>query len=69
LDIASPPAAYRAEHGTESWELDALSPEVLDGLARKAVEKELDRQAWDAALEPEEASRTRITKLVRRLGR
>jgi hypothetical protein len=62
-------AAYRAEHGTESWELDALSPEVLDQLARDAVELELDLVAWAEARAQEEASRARIEKLVKRLGR
>ena len=61
-------AAYRAEHGTESWELDALSPEVLDQLARDEVEAELDAALWKRALAKEKASRARITKLVGRGG-
>jgi hypothetical protein len=78
VDLYNPPAnpakitdpryaAYVREHGTESWELDALSPEVLDQLARDAIEAELDHDTWTEALDHERRSRTKLTALVKKM--
>ena len=40
-------AAYVEEHGDESWELDALPPDVLDGLVREFIGGLLDRDLFD----------------------
>ena len=40
---------YVAEHGYSSWELDALSPEVMEQLIDDAVEEVVDREAFDDA--------------------
>lgn len=40
-------AAYIAEFGGESWELDALEPAVIAGLIRAAIEKLINRRKWD----------------------
>ena len=42
-------AAYMTEYGDESWELDALSPETLDGLIRRAVTAVLNKKRWKEA--------------------
>ena len=34
-------AGYIAEHGSHSWELDALKPEILDGLITEAIKNNL----------------------------
>jgi hypothetical protein len=60
-------AAYVSEHGTESWELDALSPEVLDQLARDAIEAELDHDAWAEALAHEHVNRKKLAALVKKM--
>lgn len=39
-------AKYIQEHGSESWELDALEPEVIEDLIRNAVESLIDQKAW-----------------------
>jgi len=52
--------AYRREHGEESWELDALSPGILDGLIISAVEEVLDRQAWDISTARLEEQRSEL---------
>jgi hypothetical protein len=39
---------------TECWELDALSPSVIDGLIREELEPMVDRAQW-ATLKMEEA--------------
>lgn len=40
-------AAYIAEFGDDSWELDALDPKVITGLIRKEVNALKDRAIWD----------------------
>lgn len=35
-------AAYQAEHGDESWELDALEPAVIEALVRDFIESTID---------------------------
>lgn len=47
-------AGYVAEHGYESWELDALPPDVLDDLIASHIEALRDEEAWiDRAVEQE----------------
>ena len=39
---------YIAEYGNDSWELDALRPDVMEGIIREAIEEFIDDQdAWD----------------------
>lgn len=47
---------YVEQFGEESWELDALDPDVLVQLIRDAVEPHIDPRKW-AAAEAEEAKR------------
>lgn len=42
-------ATYRETHGDQSWELDALSPPVIDRLIADALDGLIDRAVWDAA--------------------
>ena len=37
---------YVAEHGYESWELDALEPSIIVGLIREEVDKHRDMDLW-----------------------
>jgi hypothetical protein len=46
-------ARYIEEFGDESWELDALEPQAIEGLIEQAVLKIRDEQLWDAALKRE----------------
>jgi hypothetical protein len=45
--------SYIEQYGESSWELDALSPLVIDKLIEKAVKKVLDKDAWATAMERE----------------
>lgn len=56
-------AAYIAEFGHESWELDALDPSVLDGLVRGAIERFIDRGKMDAAEALQAEHRATLTKI------
>jgi len=38
---------YISEFGNECWELDALPPDVLQDLVRKAIEDNLDSELWN----------------------
>jgi hypothetical protein len=48
---------YIAEYGNESWELDALPPEVLSQLVEEAVEDVIDQAKWDSVYEEQEEGR------------
>lgn len=54
-------ASYQAEFGDESWELDALAPDVLADLVRNEVERYLDGQAWEESLRIQETDREDLT--------
>lgn len=41
--------AYKAVHGSQSWELDSLSPEVLSDIVRKSVLMFRDEPKWKAS--------------------
>jgi hypothetical protein len=62
-------AGYVATHGYESWELDALPPDVLDELIRGEIEAEIDDEAYQAEVDRETAERDRLYTLAREWGR
>jgi hypothetical protein len=45
--------SYISIYGNESWELDALEPDVLAGLVRSFVESNRQEDEWEAAVEEE----------------
>lgn len=59
-------AAYVAEFGHESWELDALEPRVLVELIRGAVEDIRDEDKWSLKLEEEERHREQLGQASQR---
>lgn len=48
---------YVEEFGEECWELDALDPDVLEGLIRSEIEPLINRRVWDAAKSNEDQSK------------
>lgn len=46
-------ARYVDRFGTDSWELDALHPSVVERVISEAVESIIDRDPWDGAMEAE----------------
>jgi len=52
--------AYAAQHGTSSWELDALDPKVIDQLIDTEVQSEIDPTAWDNSKDREKANRQKL---------
>ena len=55
---------YIAEHGNKSWELDALSPEVLEKIVKKAVLAVLDTLQFDIMLGKEEEDKEKLQELI-----
>jgi hypothetical protein len=52
---------YLEEHGDESWELDALPPDVLVDLLNSKIDDVIDQDAWNARLAEENADRARLS--------
>lgn len=57
---------YRAEHGEDSWELDALEPQVLRELCREHVESHLDRNLFDHQQEKQDHGRQILSRISKR---
>jgi hypothetical protein len=55
---------YIRKHGNLSWELDALSPSVLVGLIRAAIEPHIDQYEWDIC-QDREAENKELLRRVR----
>lgn len=55
---------YIAEHGDQSWELDALPPNVLDQLLRDTLEEFIDRDAYDDIVEQEDKDKSALRRFA-----
>ena len=53
-------SGYVRLYGLESWELDALEPQVLDGLISRAIESFMNQELYDQMIEQEEAGKEAI---------
>lgn len=58
-------AGYEAKFGSESWELDALDPKVIDRLISKEIEKYINWEAWEEVKEKEDKAKEKIEKLAK----
>lgn len=54
---------YIAEHGNESWELDALQPDVISALVNKHILENMDEELFDAATARQETTRAELTEI------
>lgn len=57
---------YIQEHGTQSWELDALEPTVLDALITENILQYRDNEKWNERKNKEEVHREHLGKAARR---
>lgn len=57
--------AYIAEHGNESWELDALEPKVLAKLVEAHILRYRDNAAWNSVILKESKHKGRLARLVK----
>ncbi len=56
-------AGYISKFGDESWELDALPPEILAGLVRDQIVQIRDEKKWKAAVEREKEHRRLLNQV------
>lgn len=61
-------AQYQQEHGDQSWELDALDPQVIHNLIENAVLRLRDNNLWDAALLQEVNDKELLASYVDEMG-
>lgn len=57
---------YIQRFGEESWELDALDPTTIADLIEKAIESELDADAWESSGEEEDDGREALGSIAER---
>jgi len=55
---------YIAKHGNTSWEVDALTPEVLHQLVQESVEALIDTDKFEKMRKQEEKDKEKLRKLV-----
>lgn len=55
--------AYVRQYGRQSWEVDALPPNIIDALIREAVTPLIEQRKWKRSIAHETANRNRV-KLV-----
>jgi hypothetical protein len=60
--------SYANEHGTQSWEVDALPPDVLQSLVRENVEMYLDVDKMQAVIKQEKADKEKLLGFVESIG-
>lgn len=58
-------AGYAAEHGDESWEVDALPPDVLARIIREAFDGVVDREMMDAVIAREDLGKDALRRAAR----
>ncbi len=56
-------AGYEAIHGDESWELDALAPQVIHQLIVETVAEYRDEDLWDQAVKLEAAQTKQLAEV------
>jgi hypothetical protein len=54
---------YVTEYGNQSWELDALKPEVLNDLVESHIKKYLDMDKYNNVLAQEKREKLRLVEL------
>lgn len=59
--------AFVAQHGSSSWEVDALPPNVLQGLIRNELNKYVDQDKMDEVKDREEDDRAALRKAAAKL--
>lgn len=60
--------SYVERHGDQSWELDALPPNVLDHIVTDAVLELIDLTKYNKVIEQEETDKQRLSQIMRELG-
>lgn len=56
---------YIEENGSESWEVDALPPNVLDALLRSKLDEHIDMDLYNLVIELEEKDKTEMRNFAK----
>ena len=56
---------YVAEYGNNSWELDALNPDVLAELVDSSITKHMDMSLYEEMVLEEEEEKSKLDRAVR----
>jgi hypothetical protein len=59
---------YISQYGDTSWEVDALSPDVLDKLLKDSIEELIDVEMHDIMIEKEENDKIALTEFANNYG-
>lgn len=59
---------YAEKHGTESWEVDALPPNILQQIIRNRIEQLVDRARMDNVIAQENVEKSAMQDLVSRFS-
>lgn len=57
---------YNEKHGSKSWEVDALKPEVLHRLLEDAIVERMDMNKYEAILELEDEGKIKLKRMIGR---
>ena len=57
-------SGYQEEYGDDSWELDALTPKVLDELVSSEIEELIDMEKYDEIIVTEEEQKEKLQELA-----
>ena len=60
---------YAEEHGTESWEVDALPPDELQKIIREAFDDVIDRELMEEYIEKEDTAREKLSKAMKKIDK
>jgi hypothetical protein len=55
--------SYVKKFGRQSWELDALAPELFRDLIEGELSNLIDKKAWDADVKAKKAVKARLTTI------
>lgn len=58
---------YIAEHGSESWELDALKPNDLEKIVQRNVLNFIDLGLFESMLQKEKEDKAKLTELIKNI--
>ena len=61
-------AEYEKEYGEESWELDALTPEIITNLIEREIDGLRDEDEWAHSLAKQDAGRKQLRAITDRWG-
>ena len=62
-------SSYIRKYGKSSWELDALSPDVLASLIRRAFVSVIDSEAMEVVKRQEELDKNKLRKVVAKMAK